>query len=87
MHSRYRAYNRLGAFHLVRSTISIAYYMQKGGGGAQIALLKSCADIASNLLAIDLRLTVRIACDGLQQKCQHAEYFACHPLISQSILI
>ena len=49
--------------------------------------LKPCTDIASNLFAIDLRLNVQIACDGLQQKFQHAEYFTYDPLISQSILI
>ena len=49
--------------------------------------LKPCTDVASNLLAIDLRLDVRIACDGLQQKFQHAEYFICDQLITQPILI
>ena len=48
---------------------------------------KPCTDVASNLLAIDLRLNVRIAFDDLQQKFQHAEYFTCDPLISQAILI
>ena len=48
---------------------------------------KPCTDIASNLLAIDLQLDVRIACNGLQQKFQHAEYFTCNPLISQPIFI
>ena len=38
-----------------------------------------CTDVAGGLLAIDLR----IDCDGLQQKFQHAEYFTCDPLISQ----
>ena len=38
-------------------------------------LLKPCTDVASSLLAIDLRLNVRIAFDGLQQKFQHAKYF------------
>ena len=42
-------------------------------------------DVASNSLAIDLRLYVRNACNGLQQRFQHAEYFTCNPLISQSI--
>ena len=32
---------------------------------------KPCTDVASNLLAIDLRLDVCIACDGLQQKLKH----------------
>ena len=49
--------------------------------------LTPCTDVASHLLAIDLRLDVRIACDGLQQKFQHAEYFTCDPSISQPILI
>ena len=44
-------------------------------------------DVASNFLAIDLRLDVQIACEGLQHKFQHAEYFTCDSLISQSILI
>ena len=48
---------------------------------------KPCTEVASNLLSVDLRLDVRIACDGLQQKFQHAEYFACSPLISQPIFI
>ena len=43
------------------------------------------ADVAGNLLAIGLRLDVRIACNGLQQKFQHAEYFTCDPLIFQQI--
>ena len=47
----------------------------------QILYLKPCTDLVSNLLAIDWRL-VRIACDGLQQKFQHAEYFMYNPLIS-----
>ena len=46
-----------------------------------------CTDVASNLLAIELQLDVRIACNGLQQKFQHAEYFTCEPLISQPIFI
>ena len=48
---------------------------------------KPCIDVASNLLAIELQLDVRIACNGLQQKFQHAEYFTCDPLISQPIFI
>ena len=48
---------------------------------------KLCTDVASNLVAIDLRLDVRIACDGLQQKFQRAEYFTCDPLITQPIFI
>ena len=35
---------------------------------------KPCTDDASNLLAIDLQLDVRIACNGLQQKFQYAKY-------------
>ena len=34
--------------------------------------VKPCTDVACNLLAIDLRLNIRIACDGLQHKFQHA---------------
>ena len=41
------------------------------------------AQMLQVIYIIDLRLDVRIACDGLQQKFQHAEYFTCHPLISQ----
>ena len=48
---------------------------------------KPCTDVASNLLAIELQLDVRIACNGLQQKFPHAEYFTCDPLISQPIFI
>ena len=55
-------------------------------GSEFLSVLKPCTDVASNLLAIDLRLNVRIACDGLQQKFQHAEYFTCDPLITQPIL-
>ena len=44
--------------------------------------LKPCTHVASHLFAIHLRLDVRIACNGLQQKFQHAEYFTWHPLIS-----
>ena len=43
--------------------------------------------IARTLPAIGLRLGVRIACDGLQQKFQHAEHFTCDSLISQLIFI
>ena len=32
-----------------------------------------------------VRLNVPIACDGLQQKFQHAEYFTCNPSISQPV--
>ena len=46
----------------------------------------SC-DFATNLLVTELRLDIRIACDGLQQKFQHAEYFTCDHLISQPIFI
>ena len=38
-------------------------------------------DVASNLLVIDFQLDIRIACDDLQQKLQHAEYFICDTLI------
>ena len=47
--------------------------------------VKPCTDVASNLRAIALQLDVRIACDGLQQKLQHAEYFTCDPPITQPI--
>ena len=47
--------------------------------------LNPFTDVASNLLAIDLRLDIQIACDGLQQKFKHAEYFTGDPLIYQSI--
>ena len=33
-----------------------------------------CTHVASNVLAIDVRSDIRIACDGLQQKFQHARY-------------
>ena len=42
---------------------------------------------AQTLQVIYLRLDVRIACDGLQQKFQLAEYFTCNPLISQPMFI
>ena len=44
-------------------------------------LLRPCTDVVSNLLAIDLRLNIPTACDGLQKKFQHAENFAWDPLI------
>ena len=47
--------------------------------GPSLSSIKPCTDLASNLLAIELRLDVQIACDGLQQKFQHAEYFTCVP--------
>ena len=53
-------------------------YLQK----VYITVTMPCPDVASNLLAIDLHLDVRIACDSLQQKFQHAEYFTCDPFIS-----
>ena len=40
-----------------------------------------------NLVAIGLRLDVLIACDGLQQKFQYAEYLTCDTLIFQPVLI
>ena len=40
---------------------------------------KPCTDIASNLLAIELQLDAQIACKGLQQKFQHAEYLHAIP--------
>ena len=49
--------------------------------------LKPSTDVASNLLVIDLQLDVRIACDGLQQKLQHAEYFTGDPLITRPSFI
>ena len=48
--------------------------------------IRPCTDIASNLHVIDLKLNAQMACGGLQQKFQHAEYFTCNPFISQSIL-
>ena len=44
-------------------------------------------DVASNVVAMDLRLDVQIACDGLQPKFQCAEYFTVTPLISQPVFI
>ena len=44
-------------------------------------------DVAGNLPAIDLQLDVQIACDGLQQKFQHAGYFTCNPWITRPIFI
>ena len=52
---------------------------------SQVVGLKPCTDVASNLLVIDLQVDVRMACDGLQQKFQHAGFFTCEFLISQSI--
>ena len=49
--------------------------------------VKPCTDVASISVAMGLPLDVRIACDGLQQKFQHAKYFTCDPLIFQPILI
>ena len=48
--------------------------------------LKPCTDVASNLLAIDLRLNIRKAYDGSQQKFQQTQYFTSNPLISQSLI-
>ena len=33
----------------------------------------------------DLQMDVQMACNDLQQKLQHAEYFTCDPLISQPV--
>ena len=52
-----------------------------------VSVLKPCTDVASNLLVIDLRFDVQIACDGLPQKIEHAGYFTCDPLISLPIFI
>ena len=46
---------------------------------------KPSTDVASKLAAIDLRLDVRIGCDGLQQKFQHAEFVTCNPLIKAGL--
>ena len=46
--------------------------------------LKPCTDVASNLLVIDLRLVVWIACDGSKQKFKHAEHLTCDPLVNYS---
>ena len=56
-------------------------------GGKGTTSNTSYKDVASNLLVIDLRLDVRIACDSLKQKFQHAEYSTCDPLIFQPVLI
>ena len=48
--------------------------------------LKPCTDVASNFVVIDLGLDVRIACDDLQQKFQHAEYFTCDPLNTRPLI-
>ena len=53
----------------------------------KVLCLKPSTDVASNLIAIDLRFDVRITCAGLQQKFQHAEHFTCDPLISQPIFM
>ena len=45
-------------------------------------VIKPCTDVACNLPAIDLRLDIRIACNSLQQKFHHAEYFTCDLLIA-----
>ena len=68
---------------IVIVTYSIVTITFKYGG----ILVKPCADVASNLLAIDLRLDVRIACEYLEPKFQHAEHFTCDPLITQLIFI
>ena len=49
--------------------------------------LEPRAHVASNFIAIHLRLDVRNGCDGLQQKLQYAEYSTCNPLITQPIFI
>ena len=80
-------------FNLLK--IKVVSLSARGRGGTHsdhVILHPGCGhkpwtDIASNLLAIELQLDVRIACNGLQQKFQHAEYFACDPLISQPIFI
>ena len=51
--------------------------------------VKRCTYIPHNLLAINSRLDVRIACDGLQQKFQHAEHFTHAPtshLLAMSVM-
>ena len=55
--------------------------------GSTMLAINPCTDVASHLLAIDLRLDVQIARDGLQQTFQHAEYFTCDSLITQPIFI
>ena len=64
----------------------------RGGGGGHMVITSFCALVvaispAQTLQVTYLQLDVQIACDGLQQKFQHAEYFTCDPLISQPIFI
>ena len=62
--------------------VSGVKYLQPGH-----TYLKPCIDIASNLVVIDLRLDIQIACDGLHQKFQNSEHLTCDPLIFQPVLI
>ena len=52
-----------------------------------ICTLSSCLHVACNLVAIDLQLDLQMACNDLQQKFQHAEYFITDLLIIQPIPI
>ena len=58
-----------------------AFIVRDGRYEGPSVSIKPCTDVASNLFAIDLQLDVPIACDCLQQKFQHVEYFTCDPLI------
>ena len=54
---------------------------------SSMSVFKLCTEVASILPVIDLGLDIRIACDGLQQKFQHVEYFTCDPLKSQLMFL
>ena len=63
------------------------YLVRFCSSASSLLHVKSCTDVASNLLVVELRLDVQIACDNLQQKFQHAEYFTCDPVITWPISI
>ena len=58
------------------------YNLTFKGKNQEEIVVKPCTDVARDLFAIDSRFNVCIACDGLQQKFQNVEYFACDPLTS-----
>ena len=61
-----------------KTTVYLSITFQNGDTNNQAVKLwwrlKPCTDVASNLLAIYLRLGCRIACDCVQQKFQHADF-------------
>ena len=71
----------------LRRLNSFLKVLKKGSGllSATVLGLSPVHTLHAILRVIDLRLDNQIACDGLEPKFQHAEYFTCNPLITRII--